>query len=61
MGYMPTSHVCNRNLVSWYKTNMLAVWDRKILRKIFEPMMENKELTPHLETYVRTMKPCPGN
>jgi hypothetical protein len=37
--------------VSSYKTNMLAVWDRKILRRIFEPMMENEELTPHLETY----------
>jgi len=23
--------------------------------------MENKELTPHLEMYIQTMKPCPGN
>jgi len=61
MGYMPTSHVCSTNLVSWYKTNMLAVWNRKILRRIYGPMMENKELTPHLRTYIRTMKPCPGH
>jgi len=54
-------HVCSRNLVSWYKTHMSAVWDRKILRRIYGPMMENEELTPHLGIYIRTMKPCPGN
>jgi hypothetical protein len=31
---------------------MLAVWDRKNLRRISGPMVENKELTPHLEIYI---------